>query len=208
MKKSLDNIYNNNFKFTNNLILKRRKQNQYLIIISLTLILFITLFSINLLNKKKITKEEILFSHNNAKNSSEKNKEDFNKTQTSNRYFASSINFYNMQNKSKNKEQKSFNFLNFAKISFLTEICFEKAAFFSSLGRKLNNDDEYFLFIYLVDDLMYYINDYFDSRVICFNENSNKISLKIQNQINPRYNDIGNFFDIQFDVKDAFAIIR
>ena len=59
MNKRIEHIYNNNFNFTNNLILKKRKQNQVIALISIALLILIAYLFTNSFKDNKNNKEEL-----------------------------------------------------------------------------------------------------------------------------------------------------
>jgi len=180
MNKRIENIYNNNLNFTNNLILKRRKRNEILVVIVIALFIFIANLFRNSI--KDYNFKELLDNQDFSNNSVIFSRSNFNKSIAFHRYYAFSIfDIDSKRNPSDNGlNQMSYNFL-FKKNNFLTEICFEKYSLKSKLDIIANGNNEFPLLPYITEDLISKIDYHLNSNIVCFSDNSNILLVKIQN---------------------------
>lgn len=205
MNKNLENIYNNNFRFTNFLIMKKRKQNQISTYCLIALFPVIIVLTFKLLNENFNSQEE-------RKSSCNKKNEITNISITNNRKlsmknFASSIVLPNFNPTYIDFKNKSFNFLNILKNNFLTEICFPRylLLFQNKFGDKEIN--QYFLSSFLMEDFLSVINKFEDISYICVNHDKIKILVKYQSRsYKDKFNHFQSFNEIEIYAKNISSV--
>jgi len=164
-----ENIYNNNFNFTNNLILRKRKKNKTLsivLIFSLLLMITIAIFYFVKRDSKGLNIE------NYSSDVDHKKTDDFSLKNNRRQQYTYFLNFRNKNLFEENVNLTSLNYLSFTEKNFLVEICFERKYLYNQFLKRINvNKSIEFLSINFSTSLLFRLSYSNNIQVVCIMNN-------------------------------------